>query len=886
MKTKYQTFITLFLFALIVGFQGVFAEPQRPPEVEQAVYESIIRAIESEQIVSADPDIPVLTMLAEPEYTTGNRNVVYWDQLQGPLMIRDEQISLNHCIVEVQASLTDDFERTFDGHDAFPSAYADSLVYFGRDLNANALPAQQKIYYRARLWASLQEGPRAGGWSQQSVYSTQDRTLPTSESFLIDGVDSLAGNWFNQTQFQINYTLADDAGIYRACIWDTAGLEVCSTFIEVPDGTVETTKVSGTLPVELSNGDSRTFYLRGRDASYSHISHGAGEARAANWILQGNTADKLDSIRVNIDTKAPEIFFEERTYTGQDTTADGYVEIVVDVFDPLSGIDVQSLTARLGQIQPDQISIILPSDVPALTDTLTFTVRVRSDMDVKDSFGISVSDRAGNRSVRNRPVIFDLYAPELTAFTVSDLDIHKNICFAPQPGYTDSIWVLLYDFSFKDNAGSYLRITSAGQESVLPFDRDSVLFDLGKIPESGSTIQFRVTALDSAMNEQIPAITRSLIFDNMIFELNTVVSDANPFQVDQRNGAFTGWTNERIVNVTLESADDDLFKIKRLEPVPYCRELQSLVFSDSLPDTDNRQWTLSYKVSDFAGNVSAAATDTIKYDNRVAELQASRVIAFDISSGDTSSTGADRVGIRFQGLLDQIQDLSRIIVNDSLLLFQRQKMAVDADVEIFVPTGNGEFTVSCVDSAGNETLPIFETIPVIPRFDITLSDTSQKNKAQPGYTNEERVNISIINMNFDMSKADSFYFYNDAQTDVVVWDVNSEHNQFLIDLQDLYPELHSDSTYSVLAKVVLNNDYTSDITRDSIVYDSTPPAAPQSSLSDLNDQPFAARTGFSDSLAVLLSSSVTDNDVDSMALSNQIEFIQLNGSWTDVPAVS
>ena len=884
MKKKYLHQKTLFVFFIVVIAQTANAEQTNRPKVEKVVYQTLLQAIQSERVVAADPDIPVLTMLAEPEYTTGSENSVYWEKLQDPLDIRNQQIPLNQCIVEVQASLTPDFDSTFDGHDPFPSGFVDFLSYFGSDLNSDFLPADEMIYYRARVWVYFDVTTQLpGNWSN-TVKSIQDQEIPISEGFTIQGVDSLIDNWFNQTNFNIKYTLSDPAGIYKACIWDSSGMELCKIYLAEPDGSPQNSQtISDTQPVELENGDSTVVYLRGQDASYTSESHGEGLVRPENWHIKGNIADALSSIHIKIDTENPEIFFDAKTYTSKDINSEDFVVIEVDVLDTLSGINTDSFSAKFNKIAENNVTVS-PPESTSLTDTLTFKIRVRPERDVADSLKIIIQDRAGNQSVLTRNVVFDIYAPELTGYTVSDLDT-GNICFAPKRGYTNSTRVMLCNFEFVDKPADRLRVSTPYTQTLIPYDENCLIVDLGSVPESGTSVPISVTALDSSMNEQEEAVVRSIMYDNQISGLSLSVTDLLTKAADPRNGACDGWTNDRIVSIALDSPDSDLYKVMRTAPDTYCRELTSHTFNDSLPGENNRQWVLEYKAGDFAGNGSRGAQDSIILDTDIALLDESQVIAFDSASGNTEYTADETIGIKLINIQNIIPDLSRIIVNDSVYEFDVETMTYDDSIIIYIPTGKGEFDVSCVDFAGNETNSVRDTIIVEPRFDILLSDTSVINKAQDGYTNESQVDACIHDENFDLEQVVHFTFYHSDYTDSI--QVDTPVSCMLIDLSDLYPDIQSGNVYTVKARVLLDNGMRSDMATATIQFDNRNPIISSADLMDADHLMFSAEPGYTNDLSVWLETSAQDehSDIDFMRLSDEIDSVLVDDKWQSLSSV-
>ena len=261
---------------------------------------------------------------------------------------------------------------------------------------------------------------------------------------------------------------------------------------------------------------------------------------------------------------------------------------------------------------------------------------------------------------------------------------------------------------------------------------------------SGKKYVLSIAAKDSAGNIQSTDIPKdTIIFDDENPGLNSVIiSDTTSVEHDDVFVAYKGWTNDTPVNVKINSQDSDLYKLLETSPKKKCFDYKN-TFLDTIPDGENKKWPFIFQMCDSAGNESNEIITKIKLDTEIVSLKEQDVTVMDPSSGNTEYTDEDSVIIEFKNLekfnWNGIPDLSRYVINDSVVF--------NISDSVLFPVGDGRFTVSVVDFAGNESNSVRDTIEVVRRFrilSVLLQDSSQTGiKPVSGWTNDTAIFVTV-----------------------------------------------------------------------------------------------------------------------------------------------
>ncbi|MBN1481073.1 hypothetical protein EH223_01290 [candidate division KSB1 bacterium] len=404
------------------------------------------------------------------------------------------------------------------------------------------------------------------------------------------------------------------------------------------------------------------------------------------------------------DTLAPVIDLSpvKDIYSSKDVK-EGTLPIVFKLSDQCSGVDTSSIIAVIPGLNKVAHRLIYNEMSQAWTDTVWFDNLPETTQNI--TLSVTALDEKGNDTTRTKAFKYIPESGKVTAFFIEDLNLRDNICLLPDSSYTNSTVIYLDRFEFKNGiAPDSLMISGDDDTVAIPYSTPPIEFDLALVQNdfiSGQLGSITINGFD-ALNEQNDGPTQTFIFDDVtpIFD-SLVVRDLNPVDndVNRRNGAYPGWTNNQKVWVTIYTDASDLYNIKRLNPTEpdSCRNADSLAFYYTFPSQDNREWAFDYQIGDSAGNLGTTPPFIMNLDTTVPVVTEADFIILDRSSLREECTNDTLVYVIYQPEIPQ-ENISRIVVNDHVFF-------AEANDTLTVPNDrNGAFQLSVVDSAGNEAL--------------------------------------------------------------------------------------------------------------------------------------------------------------------------------------
>ena len=844
-----------------------------------------------------DPNVPGVRLLSEPQSTISDSNHVFIDKLSDPVEYAGNAIPLEQCRLEIHASTNQIFTelirlRVIRGN--------------AQSVRFDSLELAKDIYYRARLWVPKDTTLVPGDWpgadntkfvADSMAVSTQDANPPQADSLQL--IPHNPSHWRNGWLNTIGavdvgfYGLQDPAGLYRAFLHDNERtIRQDTTFIPDPDGSPGSSPIDSvflTLKKTAVAEGENPLYAGACDAAYTPESHGPGTNIDSLWTINGNCSFFLDSVIVKVDTTDPVLSFDGvKDVYSSDDREEGVFNIHFTIIDNLSGVDVDSIRAEIDA--PLEIVELAINDDD--NETTTGHIKINSvAQDTTATLTLDAMDIAGNTSSINQELVFRVEPPILTDFRVTDLDFGNAGCLVPAFGYTDSTTVSI-DSLHSPEPGKIdsLRLTvlnkPVSNDTIVHFDGGSVeqeLLEIIREINSGDKLAISIAAIDRFGNEQTVNIPEhSIVFDDQIADIQISVQDTTTWSEEFETfpaelGAFPGWTNDTHVLVTVDTmqAVPDFYRMKEIDPNDSC--YVSPVFSFIYQLSESEQlWPFTFQIGDSAGNESNETFEDIRLDRTIFTPVAEDFKVFDLETGSDEFTASDSAGVLFLQW-EEVTDLSRIIVNNAIYYPTNQSDT------LVVPTGDGTFDLALADSAGNISAQISDSIRVIPVFTFNLSDTSVVNPAQPGYTNDMTVEWSFSERNFDSGDIQKITFYNENLTDSVMWQPEDDK---LLSLASLYGRTMKPGNYLVKGSALLRNGVStpdSEIASASIIFDHVMPETNSIVLEDINDFPYQAELGFTDSLVVKLLVAASP-DVDSIAKSGDVEYHYSGKTKQPVPA--
>jgi len=271
MRKYFSLFGSIFFLILFASNNFSFAQKQRNPvfSVQSYPQDALNRWIQS---ATYNADLPVPRMLPEPGFTQGRSNKVFWEIDYTP--------AADDSILLINVMGTDETTGT-----SLPAAIQDfSKNYFPF---SNLTPFH-RYSFKARLVRQKkgEDIPEVGNFSALPSFSTQDDIPPVVTQISVPNAN-WHGNWTNTNSLQIQYTIADTAGIDSSYLFlRNSGSSDWMLF-----------KTNDFDSVNVANFHFLTGYLAdgyyevsitGKDNSNAPESHGLGLQTPAAWIADGN----------------------------------------------------------------------------------------------------------------------------------------------------------------------------------------------------------------------------------------------------------------------------------------------------------------------------------------------------------------------------------------------------------------------------------------------------------------------------------------------------------------------------------------------------------------------------------------------------------------------
>ena len=499
--------------------------------------------------------------------------------------------------------------------------------------------------------------------------------------------------------------------------------------------------------------------------------------QSKNPKIKGNVG--TDSFIVVYDISNPTIDVSKlkNIYSSSDVIPNSPDSILLEVTfnDNLAGIDTSTFDIDNVTFSP-QLEVLdhqwVDCAEPFTLCSLKIWVAVVDD-DYTARFRIS--DRSKNMLDTTAEFSIKTASPKILDFRIVDLDsLNDTICFIHDADYTNSDSVIV-DSIFTEGNPDFLRIKGDIERVIpIPMPSDTLLLSWFYPNYSSSdTLNLRITAMDSLGNEQDSrtAPIKFIVFDNdplLIEDLQ--ITDLFPVDQKKRNGAYNGWTNDQKVNVAISVSESDPYRVKEISPNDTCFNYQQK-FLDSIPSLENKSWQFTYSVGDSAGNPSNESDYIIKLDTEIYQPMPEDFIIRDPSSNSSVGTDEDSVIIEFYAtdsvMYETFIDLSRIIVDekiyDDLILPESQNDILQIKVPVTNKADTIKFSISIVDSAGNESMVIEKSIHHVSDYilaTLLVEDYSPEDyPALPSWTNDDSV---LVIYEFDPSGFTNFILDNDT----------------------------------------------------------------------------------------------------------------------------
>lgn len=841
------------------------------------------------QVIETEPPIQIF---GEPYSTAGAQNRVFWESLPDdsfqvvingiPTWIKSEDTDIvvwssldpvpDSNGVRTKGALIPGSVDTssYLFNNIFPQDGPEANAYYNKD-----------IYY----WVTIRFQDSEGNdystdytQSRKSI-SQQDSTKPNVNTFTAEQTAQNSKNgWFNINDPSLVFLgLTDPVAIYKSFL-GMNGIDIDSiNYKPVPDGSLDETKlvVADTFKRSFADGMHKV-YLNASDAAHKPESHGGNLSGSipADWQMKGNRADSLKMLTLNIDTTVPEIFFDEidSVYSSGDEDSTGEILFQFKIYDVHSGVDLNSIILEFAPAV--DTTVIIESRM----DTTLISVKVQNlDDDTCTTLSVTVSDNAGNQTSSDKKICFRVEPPQITAFTIYDKELKSENCLKPIDAHTndDTVKIRIDEYELvKDRSIMDILIEGEIGSTRKSFPPDSVLdFPLSEAVDLGERDWKDLTlfAIDSLGNIQLDGISDSIYYDDRGDPTidSVIVRDQTPLAIDERNGAFEGYTNDDVVSVWIHTPDSlRLYRTSEKSPQVECIEPFMNQFLYPFPESIDKVWTFTYQVGDSAGNASNEQSDTITRDTEIANIDTS-----DFSIRLPDKISGHSVIIEFL-TTDKIDDISRMIINDSVY-FATADSAI-----VTVPIEDSLFVVSVVDFAGNESNKVNLDLPKPPFCFIPFDVSNYPNEAQPGYTNDDQVAWHFCDsLKYDTTKIVKIVFSSDTITPKM-FDWDQGESKF-IPLRELYPVL-STGSYNIIGYGILENGIETKKDTAKIYYKIERPIIASIALIDTSANPWEAADKYSNDRDVQLDV-LASALVDSIAIWGDVDTLVTSEGYITLP---
>lgn len=305
--------VSILAFSVFIGRSPASGQSQSSTPSGWATPLDFIHALNFE---SCRQDLPAPTLLAEPRFTQGTRNVI------GIKLPALSAIPFSPDTIRSPIVIT----LVNDGS-ASPLKFP-RPVQLGEDVTefeiVTVLKSGGRYSYTTALFLPICKIPCSAVTDtsqlelhcsayRDTVFSTQDAVAPVVTDVLIPQLnESRVAGWWNQSSIQISASVSDPAGVWRAFLyrrscsqseWTTSVVDTTFPSEQVEGGEFffgET--VNALFAQNLADG-CYEFRIDGRDATHTP------ESCFPNFTLAGNggqpVADAPAQVRINIDTRPP-----------------------------------------------------------------------------------------------------------------------------------------------------------------------------------------------------------------------------------------------------------------------------------------------------------------------------------------------------------------------------------------------------------------------------------------------------------------------------------------------------------------------------------------------------------------------------------------------------
>jgi hypothetical protein len=852
--------LTLAAF-LFVGFSflavdNVFAQTgQTAASIsEQQFLLNSIKQVLGSNVTMSDA-IPPVIMLDEPKFTSGSKNIVYWQPLPDTVIVAPAGVDIKIPREKVFIFISASFDSLAKDTLRIVSGAVDSIEFDDSFWSEGFY--DNTIFYWAQLVVEDPSNPGSPyiSGSRTIVYSHQDITKPTIGRFIIG--DSLRNEpesgWFNDQDVYVWYeNLADAAGLSSAVL-NAKNIQINHEFKSFPDGQPGPPSEDSSFVLTNLPGGPLQVTLSACDAAYSANNHGAGEGIASFWDFDyKNCAEHLAAATIKVDREAPLFDFTgvKVEYNSSDLEADRTIKFSFFVIDTLSGIDVESIIVEF--INSDML-FLLEQTINA--DDGAFKVKVSVVIGGIPEFGINeqitlkvtAADRAGNVDSTLREITVNINPVEFT-YELYDLSVGDD--FALEGCTNDRIvgWrFLTVEFDTNKIAKVVFMPNDGSGRSVEWQPNQPQLLNLEAIYPTLNTdtdyiVYVAVTLVDGVTSKHTALPSDTLYFDNTApttGALTLTDIDLAPPK------AHVGFTNSDTVDVKFVAIDFDsvinmrvegdvkcIIRVDKMEcntnVVPY-----DSVFSITLDKRGEPEKEIGFSARDKAGNWSESMPGKIVLlqQDIIVEILGDNPIVV------TKKQGSIEASVKITAKYPKYFNYGT--TQDTLITVGDRSDSCEQVGDMFVCIIDVNFSISdsfdtftLTDLAGNvsNTDTLFFSIQTPPEISLVLYDYSEFDSSAThfsdslytdvGEENETKINARVIRDDGAWNSIRLAFDYEDIYSKE--WQ-NVQISQSIIDVPLNFESIGEDCVIRVKAQARNSNGDTSKVDSATIIHDTVAP---------------------------------------------------------------
>ena len=465
-------------------------------------------------------------LLAEPNYTAGTSNWVYWRTVG----------ETDHYVLEWAS----DINFIGDMHSATPT---------DTSYRVQNLADREKVFYRVKQVRS--DGSETN-WSDV-VWSIQDSDPPVLNQFHISEVDSSTfhNGWYNRPTIHLKYGFTDSAGIDSVIIWKKNLLTNRWVRLFVKNAYDSTTVVRDTLIRNLPDGDYQLF-ASARDHAHAPESHGGRLSILGNLYVPALSDQPLGEIKIDTKPPLPVVLAAQQTH---DKIRLKWTASV----DSSNGIGL----AGYRILRNGELIIIASAADTAFTDA--FTPPLLNDQEfhyqIQPFDSLNNIQRSGGEAAiwyRANPVMYR--EPVMTAGT------QNQVCWKPKDGTLKYVLEIATDSSFQ-NQLTPLSVQDTSATKTLLQDGRTYYYRVKQVRKDGSETGWSNTVY-STQDADPPAIKNVKIAE------------------EDSAGWFHGWFNRPNIQIRFSASDpsglDSLFLFSRVDATASWHDIKSVAGLDSV----------------------------------------------------------------------------------------------------------------------------------------------------------------------------------------------------------------------------------------------------------------------------------------------------------------